>query len=82
MKITSKGQVTIPQHIRETLGLLPDTEVEFEIDGDGVILRRATGVQTRGQRMVELMRGKGTIRMSTDEIMSLMRGSEDDEADT
>ena len=34
MRITSKGQVTIPQHIREKLGLLPNTEVEFEIDRD------------------------------------------------
>ena len=32
MRLTSKGQVTIPQEIRETLGLLPHTEVEFEID--------------------------------------------------
>ena len=29
MRITSKGQVTIPQHIREELGLHPNTEVEF-----------------------------------------------------
>lgn len=79
MKITSKGQITIPQHIRETLGLLPDTEVEFEVDGDAVRLRKATGVKSRGQRMVEQMRGKGTIRMSTDEIMALMRGDEDEE---
>ena len=30
MQITSKGQVTIPQDIREKLGLLPDTAVEFD----------------------------------------------------
>ena len=33
MRLTSKGQVTIPQEIRERLGLLPQIEVEFEIDG-------------------------------------------------
>jgi AbrB family looped-hinge helix DNA binding protein len=31
MRITTKGQVTIPQEIREELGLLPNTEVTFEI---------------------------------------------------
>lgn len=34
MKITSRGQVTIPQAVRERLGLLPHTEMEWEIDGD------------------------------------------------
>ena len=33
MRITSKGQVTIPVEIREKAGLLPNTEVEFELDG-------------------------------------------------
>ena len=33
MKITSKGQVTIPVEIREKLALLPNSEVEFEIVG-------------------------------------------------
>ena len=39
MRLTSKGQVTIPLEIRERLGLLPHTEVEFEIDGDSLIIR-------------------------------------------
>ena len=48
MRITSKGQVTIPQDIRERLGLLPYSEVEFEIDGDSVRVRKAR--QKRTQR--------------------------------
>ena len=44
MRITSKGQVTIPMNIREKLGLLPNTEVEFEMDGTSVrIGQLATG---------------------------------------
>ncbi len=35
MRITSKGQVTIPVEIRERLGLLPDCEVEFVVEGKG-----------------------------------------------
>lgn len=80
MRITSKGQVTIPQQVREQVGLLPDTEVEFEVVEGGVLLRRASGGASRGRRLVERMRGKGTIRMSTDEIMALMRGDEHDGA--
>jgi AbrB family looped-hinge helix DNA binding protein len=78
MRITSKGQVTIPQHIRERLGLLPDTEVEFEIDGDSVRLRKAKRGKSRGQRLVEHMRGRLRGGMSTDELMALTRGPFDD----
>ena len=33
MRITTKGQITIPQEIREKMGFFPETEVEFEISG-------------------------------------------------
>lgn len=74
MKITSKGQVTIPQEIRERLGLLPYSEVEFEIDGDSVRIRKAGKRMGRGEAMVAHLRGRGTTRMTTDEIMALTRG--------
>jgi len=77
MRITSKGQVTIPQDIRERAGLLPETEVEFELEGDRVVLRKREGPRrpTRGDRAVELLRRHGSgISMSTDEIMALTRG--------
>ena len=35
MRITTKGQVTIPVEIRERLGLLPNSEVEFSVEGSG-----------------------------------------------
>jgi AbrB family looped-hinge helix DNA binding protein len=76
MRITSKGQVTIPQDIRERLGLLPNTEVEFEIDGDAVRLTKSTrpGRRSLGRDFVEHMRGRaGAINMTTDEIMRLLR---------
>lgn len=76
MRITSKGQVTIPIEIRDRLGLLPDTEVEFEIDRDAVRIRKAAsqGRQSRGRALVEHMRGRGTRRITTDQIMRLTRG--------
>ena len=73
MRITSKGQVTIPQEIREKLGLLPFSEVEFEVDGDTVRIRkRRTG--KRGEALIARMRGTAKPGMRTDEIMKLTRG--------
>jgi AbrB family looped-hinge helix DNA binding protein len=76
MRITSKGQVTIPVQIREKLGLLPNSEVEFELVGNTVRIRKARGTRSRrGRSLVERLRGKGGIRMSTDEILALTRGN-------
>jgi AbrB family looped-hinge helix DNA binding protein len=78
MRITTKGQVTIPQEIREELGLLPNTEVTFDVVDGEVRLRKA---RRRGKR---LSRGDGVVarlrgmpasnKLTTDEIMALMRG--------
>ena len=79
MRITSKGQVTIPQAIRERVGLLPNTEVEFIVDGDLVTLVRVTKARrpTRGELGVGHLRRHGVhMTMTTDEIMSLTRGEE------
>jgi antitoxin PrlF len=76
MRITSKGQVTIPIAIREQAGLLPHTEVEFELDAKGVRIRRVKAPRgvTRGEAVVQRLRGRATVKMSTDEIMALTRG--------
>jgi AbrB family looped-hinge helix DNA binding protein len=75
-KITSKGQVTIPQEVREQLGLLPHTEVEFVVV-DGVAQIRKVGTKNRrGAELVRHMRGRATVEMSTDEIMALTRGDD------
>ncbi|MDW7773835.1 MAG: AbrB/MazE/SpoVT family DNA-binding domain-containing protein [Desulfobulbaceae bacterium] len=75
MKITSKGQVTIPLEIRKKMGLLPHTEVTFQIRGNAVqIVKVDQPEASRGRRLAEMMRGKATIRMTTDEIMALTRG--------
>jgi AbrB family looped-hinge helix DNA binding protein len=77
MRITSKGQVTIPQAIRERLGLLPLSEVEFDIVGDSVRIRKARGKQTRGQMIVARLRGSAPRPgLTTDQIMAMTRGKE------
>lgn len=77
MQITSKGQVTIPQEIRNRLGLLPHTKVEFELSGDYVRIRKAPrqpGESIRGRLILDALRGTADTRMSTDEILELTRG--------
>lgn len=76
MRITSKGQVTIPVEIRERLGLLPNSEVDFEVEGNAVRIRRARGRRPRGRgrSVVARLKGKATTGMTTDEIMALTRG--------
>lgn len=76
MRITTKGQVTIPREVREKMGFLPHSEVEFIVEGNVVYLRKEVGAQARGKKLVESMRGRATVRMSTDEIMALTRGDD------
>jgi AbrB family looped-hinge helix DNA binding protein len=75
MRITSKGQVTIPADIREKAGLLPDTEVDFEFDGKVVRIMRAKSRNKagRGDKLIAQMRGRGDVAMSTAAIMALTR---------
>lgn len=76
MRITSKGQVTIPKEIREKAGLLPETEVEFRIEGGSVVIRRAKrpGRYDRGSKLIAHLRSfRDKVTMSTDEVMALTR---------
>ena len=73
MRVTSKGQVTIPIGIRKKAGLGPNTEVTFTMGRGVVILRKSATTSHRGHRLVEALRGKATTRLSTDQIMALTR---------
>ena len=77
MRITSKGQVTIPQRIREQAGLLPETEVEFEIVRGRVTLRAKGKPASPGKAAVARLRGSlKHLKRSTDELMALTRGED------
>ena len=77
MRITSKGQVTIPQHIRERAGLLPNTEVEFRITHGRVTLHAKGKAETPGKAAVGRLRGSlKHLKRSTDELMALTRGED------
>jgi AbrB family looped-hinge helix DNA binding protein len=76
MRLTSKGQVTIPLAMREALGLMPWTEVEFELDADSVRIRKKKAATSRGERLLAAMRRAPKPRpgMTTAELMALTRG--------
>ena len=75
MRVTTKGQVTIPQHIRERLGITPSTEVDFVEEKGRVFLKKREGGPVDKSRF-RRYRGAATVRISTEEIMSLTRGEE------
>jgi AbrB family looped-hinge helix DNA binding protein len=79
MRITSKGQVTIPQDIRERLGLLPHTEVEFAVEGGRAVLRPRRGASSRAARIVRHLREHGSkMRMSSKQLLALLRDEPDE----
>lgn len=72
MRVTSKGQVTIPQDIREKLGITPRSEVDFVEENGKVYLVRKTPSESTSR--FRAFRGRATVELSTEEIMSLTRG--------
>ena len=82
MRITQKGQVTIPKEVRDRAGIVPGSEVEFAVDGDVVTLRKVRARKkpgmSRGEKIVAAVRGTRSVNkgLSTDEIMKLLRGDD------
>ena len=80
MRVTSKGQVTIPAEIRAKAGLMPNTEVDFILKGREVriVKRNKSKKPTRGELAVEKLRGSATqsLGMSVDQYLDLIRDRE------
>ena len=69
MRITTKGQVTIPQELRRKYQLDSQAEVEF-IDEDGRIVLH---VLRKSESPLRKLVGRGDIKLSTEEILRLTR---------
>ena len=74
VRVTSKGQVTIPKPVRDRLGIKTGTEVDFEVAEDGRAFLRRTGKPGAKPSRFKRMRGTATSRLTTDQIMALTRG--------
>lgn len=73
MRVTEKGQVTIPKDLRDALGIGGGTEVEFERKADTVVIRKRRDSHGRGRAIAQRLRGRGDVPMTTDQIMALTR---------
>jgi AbrB family looped-hinge helix DNA binding protein len=73
MRLTTKGQVTIPLNIRKKLGLTSHSEVEFVEENGRVIVKKAKNGQPSSR--FRALRGRATVRMTTEEILRLTRES-------
>jgi AbrB family looped-hinge helix DNA binding protein len=78
MRITSKGQVTIPQAVREQAGLHPHSEVEFEVRANGEVVIRpvatpAAGIRAAFERVRRSANASQFKGMGTDEFMAFLR---------
>jgi antitoxin PrlF len=80
--VTSKGQVTIPKRLRDSLRLSPGSKVTFEINKDGeAVLRKLGSVNGASPDRFERALGSAEIKLgcSTDEYMAMIRGYDEDD---
>lgn len=83
-QVTVKGQVTIPKRVREYLGIQPGSGVEFEVGPQGDVLLRKVGKPSkhaRSRSRFAALRGTRKSGMTTDELMNLLRGYDEDARD-
>ncbi len=81
MRLTSKGQVTIPQEIRELAGLAPGSEVEFQFLQGRVWIEKVEADQATRRRKIlaalgEVAGSATDASLRTDEILRMTRGEE------
>ena len=76
MRITIKGQVTIPQRLRLKFGLLPNTNVRFEEADGGVMIRPVLSKSALIEERLRSARGVARSHLGTDDVMRLTRGDE------
>jgi antitoxin PrlF len=85
MRMTSKGQVTIPKHIREKLGVQPGDEIGFREEGQAMIVEKAndserTPAVNPGLELAKHLLGKGPAMrkgrpmITSEELIEMTRG--------
>jgi bifunctional DNA-binding transcriptional regulator/antitoxin component of YhaV-PrlF toxin-antitoxin module len=74
MRLTSKGQLTVPQDLRKKMGWTQATELEALATKEGVLIKGKPGAAGRGQKLVQRLSGKADAGWSTDKLLALTRG--------
>ncbi|WP_416064627.1 AbrB/MazE/SpoVT family DNA-binding domain-containing protein [Rhizobium sp. ZK1] len=82
MRVTEKGQVTIPKEIRDRLGIVPGSEVEFIAKDDAALLVKVNENSLQIRNFEEWAASvEGLLDfdgMTTDEYMEWLRGPRED----
>lgn len=81
MRVTSKGQVTIPRDMRELAGIKPNSEVLFSIEAgkltivpkDGSVAAEEKARLSRFLETLDRLEGTGDQELDADALMSLTR---------
>jgi AbrB family looped-hinge helix DNA binding protein len=76
MRMTSKGQVTIPADLRKRFGLGPGAEVEVVAGEDGAVVRRASSHGGRGAELVARLQDRADGELSAEAVLRLTRGED------
>ena len=71
--LTSKGQVTVPKHVRDSMQLLPGMAVEFTVNGAGEVVLRQARVSAPKKDRFDAARGSADVRWRTKDLMKLLR---------
>jgi len=79
---TSKGQVTIPKRIRDSLSLVPGSKLTFDVNNSGELVLRPDSASQERRRPDRFDRALGASEIktgcTTDEYMEYIRGYSDD----
>ena len=80
--LTSKGQATIPKHIRDRLGLKPGSRLVFEVNKEGELVLRSEEkpeetMQQRIDRALASLEIDNQWQGTTEEYMTLIRGEDE-----
>lgn len=71
--VTAKGQVTIPKPVRDLLGIVPGSKIDFRRAADGSVVIVRADKKPPASRFARL-RGHAGTGLSTEAIMALTRG--------
>jgi len=77
MKVTEKGQVTLPKKLRDKYGISSATEIEF-IERDGVIILLKKGASSQVSRYRGIAAIKKGLPHRTDQFLTLLRDGDDE----
>ncbi len=74
MKMTRKGQVTIPPVLRKKHGLQPACDVDLIDQPNGVLIVKA-GRRSRGRKVLAALLRGGPVSGSTEDWLRMTRGN-------